>query len=351
MSTTKKTPWLRKLLGKKTTVTSKNKFKRSTPLLKRIKRLIYGQSPKRSMNAEGESWTKLYRFPTELIKNTVFPGSAVINGAAINAHLSMITNIYPNHFDIIHISNSTVKSTQINIGNYNLSPESCCLTYVGDKDDKVRQSVARKLTAMNTDDFSYSYSELCRIVFNQHCKETNSQTLKQYANDITNQSNIICSGIFLHVYIKTFIELKLDLSFVFPLNPFACTPARIIDVLKHNNNWSVVPLKLLLLATPLAYKYPMDPKQKKAYDDYLSEANCSLITMDSTGACDVTSVAHNDRDVVNKDRFYWTDVPFKFIPGIYDNKENKTLIKPLFICGTHPSQKSTHVQYQASQRK
>lgn len=353
MSTTKRTHWLRRLFGKKKAVSSTIRVKRSTPLLKRVKRFVYGRSTPRSVSTESESWSTLYKFPTNLIKDTVFPGSAVINGDKINGHLSMITRISHEIFDITHISSDTnaVSASQINIGNYDLYPESCCLTYIGVNHVKVREQVVSKLKDMTAADFSYSYPELCRIIFNQHCGENDQSKLEGFAQDIVNQSNIICSGIFLHVYIKTFTDLNMDLSSVFPLNPFACTPARIVNVLKTNTNWKVVPLKLLLLATPLAYAHPMKETQQKTYNKYLSEANCRLITMDNTGECDVTSKTHEDRDVVKASEFYWTKLDFEFIPGIYDKKAKKTLIKPLFICGTHPSQKSTHVQYQTSQRQ
>jgi hypothetical protein len=141
------------------------------------------------------------------------------------------------------------------------------------------------------------------------CKETNPDKLRNFAEEIKNQNEIICSGIFLHVYMDTFAELNLPLSDVFPLNPFACTPARILDVLKTNIHWDVVPLKLLLLAGPLTLDI-----DKKQYNEYVSEVHCSLITKKAQYEVQGVNVFYD-----------------KYLPGIYDNKAKQVLLEPLQI--------------------
>jgi len=175
-------------------------------------------------------------------------------------------------------------------------------------------------------DYLYSFVEVCKVVANRKCEERDPQRLKTLANDTKEQTNIICSGIFLHVYIEVFTNLGMDLSVVFPLNPFACTPSRIVEVLKNNSNWSLLYLKPLLLIAPLLHLLTFDihSNEYKTFQEYLSTANCRLIGQEEHGNCDITDAEHvglkNSRKSV---RFY---------PGIYDEVQKKMLLEPLLVC-------------------
>ena len=293
-----------------------------TPFYKKVTRAIVNKfRPKPPVDAEVAFWTHMlplsngsmsrYRL-TSLINDTVFPGSAIIDGNKMTAHISLITEIYDDFFYSYHFVQGGISEGSMSITDMGMSPKSCCLTYIGDQATEVRANVLNKLRALRLDKhdrYSYSYKELCKIIIRMSCKETNPDKLNEFAKKIKDQNEIICSGIFLHVYMETFSEMKIDISKVFPLNPFACTPARILDVLKTNEHWDVVPLKLLLLVGPLTIDI-----DKKQYNEYASEVNCSLITKKAETAVQGVNVFYD-----------------KYLPGIYDNKAKQVLLKPLQI--------------------
>jgi len=314
----KTTPWYKRMF--------KSRTQKRTPIIKRIKRAFVKFARTHKPHTDTVySWIPILKSDNLPIINTsIFSGSALIDGYSMAAHMSMITHIDNRNLQIVQVAINDVTYGYINVNDMNISPESCCLTYTGNNFQDVRRLVVDKIN--NLREYSYSSVELCRIVANRKCEERDPERLTMLANDTKEQSNIICSGIFLHVYIEVFTELKMDLTEVFPLNPFACTPSRIIDVLKNNSNWSLVYLKPLLLISPLSHLLTFDihSNDYKTFQEYLSTANCRLIGQEEHGICDITNTDHvnmaNSRKSV---RFY---------PGIYDEVQKKTLLKPLLVC-------------------
>jgi hypothetical protein len=326
-------PWFKRIFNRKSSSSSSSSQPSPTPSLtpfykkvyKKVTRAIVNKfRPKPPAFVETAKWVQMlpvqdgtrsrYRL-TSLISDAVFPGSAIIDGDKMTAHISLITKLYDESFDTVHFVQDGMIDGWISVKDMSMSPKSCCLTYTGERAQEVRTRVLEKLAALANnqhDKYSYSYKELCKIIIRMSCKETNPDKLRNFANEIKNQNEIICSGIFLHVYMDTFAEMELPLSDVFPLNPFACTPARILDVLKTNKHWDVVPLKLLLLVGPLTYPYSQ--VDMKEYNKYLSEVNCSLISENAIYEVKGVNVYHD-----------------KYLPGIYDNKAKQVLLEPLQI--------------------
>ena len=314
----KNTPWYKRIF--------KSGTRKRTPIIKRIRRAFVNLARTQKPHTDTVySWIpilKLNELP--IINTSIFAGSAVIDGYSMAAHMSMITHIYTN-LQIVQVAIDNVTHGYTNVKDMSISPESCCLTYTGNNFETVRRMVVDKINNIN-DKYLYSFLELCQVVKNRKCEERDPARLKTLANATKEQSKIICSGIFLHVYMEVFTKLEMDLTKVFPLNPFACTPSRIVDVLKHNKNWSIVYLKPLLLISPLAHLLPFDihSKDYKIFQEYLSNANCKLIGQEEHGECDITDTDHVDMANSRKS--------VRFYPGIYDEVQNKTLLEPLLVC-------------------
>lgn len=315
----KMTPWYKRIF--------KSRTRKRTPIIKRIKRAFVNFARTQKPHTDTVySWTPILKSnEIPIINTSIFSGSALIDGYSMAAHMSMITHIYDTNLQIVQVAINDVTHGYTNVTDMSISPESCCLTYTGNNFETVRRMVVEQINNVS-DHYSYSFLELCQVVASRKCEERDPARLKTLANDTKEQNNIICSGIFLHVYIEVFTKLGMDLSVVFPLNPFACTPSRIVDVLKNNPNWSLVYLKPLLLIAPLLHLLTFDihSNEYKTFQEYISTANCRLIGQEEHGNCDITDTDHvsmaNSRKSV---RFY---------PGIYDNVQKKMLLKPLLVC-------------------
>ena len=316
----KSTPWYKRIF--------KSRTRKRTPIIKRIKRAFvnFARTQKPSTDIV-HSWIPILKSDEmSIISTSIFSGSALIEGYSMAAHMSMITQIFGTNLQIVQVAINDVTDGYFNVKDMNVSPESCCLTYIGANFENVRRMVVDRITYLRKN-YSYSSIELCRVVANRTCEERDPQRLNTLAKDTKKQQNIICSGIFLHVYIEVFTELGMDMSVVFPLNPFACTPSRIVDVLKNNPNWSLVNLKPLLLISPLLNLLPFDihSKEYKTFQEYLSTANCRLIGEEAhNGTCEIIDAKHMGMANSHKS--------VRFYPGIYDLVQKKMLLKPLLVC-------------------